>query len=302
VPAFESVTALAAGREPSVPRRPEWGTRGIIDYPKVVQPVLDKYCVECHRGPTPDGAVDLTGDKTRFFSMSYDNLVERGLVNYHNVFGLDHDENTPKSLGSLVSGICRYLDTDEHGGHQIPLDDRQRIYTWIDANVPYYGTYVYTRGETVGSRDAWGMERDRKGAKWTTDVLATFQRRCMSCHERRVYNPSLYGGWATVSSKIWTYRGITAHAFPWRYEMSALIGPELRINLTNPGHSLMLNAPLSEAAGGLGLCRSQQGTPYVFADRNDPDYRAILAAIEEGKRALYARPRVDMMAETVADR
>jgi len=152
-----------------------------------------------------------------FFNMSYDNLVERDLVNYHNVFGLDHDENTPKALGSLISRICDYIDTDEHSGHTIPLEDRQRVYTWIDANVPYYATYVYSRGETVGSRDAWRMGANMKGAKWTGQVRETFQRRCMSCHERRVYNPSLYGGPATVSSKIWTYRGITAHGFPWRW-------------------------------------------------------------------------------------
>ena len=293
-PADWSASSLAARREPSTPKRPDWGTRGIVDYVKVVQPVWDKYCIECHDGETPDGSVDLTGDKTRFFNMSYDNIVERDLVNYHNVFGLDHDENAPKTIGSLISKICDYIDTDQHSGHTIPLEDRQRVYTWIDANVPYYATYVYSRGETVGSRDAWGMGANMKGAKWTAQVRETFQRRCMSCHERQVYNPSLYGGPATVSSKIWTYRGITAHAFPWRWPTTAMIGPELRINLTNPSHSLMLTAPLAKEAGGLGMCRDKDGRPYIFADRNDPDYKTILAAIREGKAALYARPRVDM--------
>jgi len=302
VPGTQAYRSVLAGRRgPSVPDRPDWGTRGIVDYPKVVQPVLDKYCVTCHEGPTPEGGVDLTGDKTRFFSMSYDNLVERGLVNYHNVFGLDHDENTPKSLGSWVSKICPYVENDEHSGYDIPWEDRQRIYTWIDANVPYYGTYVYTRGETVGSRDAWGMGRDMKGAQWTLDILSTFRRRCMSCHERRMYNPSLYGGWATVSSRIWTDRGITAHAFPWRYQMSALIGPELRINLTHPSHSLMLTAPLTQEVGGLGICRKEGSTPHVFASKDDKDYQTILAAINEGNKALYARPRVDMSNETARE-
>ena len=287
-------TTLAARREPSVPKRPDWGTRGLIDYVKVVQPVWDKHCVECHAGPTPEGGVDLSGDKTRFFNMSFDNLVERGLVDYHNVFALDHDETTPASLGSLVSEICRYIDTPEHSKHEIPLADRQRVYTWIDANVPYYATYVYSRGETVGSRDAWGIEGNMKGAQWPRDILDTFNRRCMDCHRREVYNPALYGGGATVSSKLWTDRGITAHGFPWRYRLSALIGPELRINLTHPGHSLLLSAPLAEDAGGLGLCRDADGRPFIFADKSDPDYRAVLTAIEKGRQALYARPRVDM--------
>ena len=63
---------LAAHMPPRDLKPPEWGTDGILDYPSLVQPVLDRHCVECHSGPTPDGGYDLTGDKTRYFSMSYD--------------------------------------------------------------------------------------------------------------------------------------------------------------------------------------------------------------------------------------
>jgi hypothetical protein len=56
----------------------------------------------------------------------------------------------------------------------------------------------------------------------------------------------------------------------------------------------MLNAPLAKEAGGLGMCRSEDGKPYIFADKRDPDYQTILAAIEVGKEALYAWPRADM--------
>ncbi len=296
-PLAPAVVSIAAKRTASLPTRPDWNTRGIVDYQKVVQPILDRYCVECHEGPTPEGAVDLSGDRTRFFCASYDNLIERELVNYHNVFGLDHDETTPKSVGSYVSRLSKYLDTAEHSGHEISPVDRRTIHTWIDANVPYYGTYVYTRPATSGSRDGWGLGRGMQGAGWPHEILATFQKRCMACHKREVYNQSLYGGRATVSSKIWTNRGITAHGFPARTPMSALIGPELRINLTRPANSLMLNAPLSRDAGGLGLCRDEAGKPFIIADRNDPAYQTILQAIEKGSAALYAAPRVDMAAQ-----
>ena len=43
---------LAMRHGPSTPEQPAWGTAGIIDFPRVVQPVLDKYCVKCHSGPT----------------------------------------------------------------------------------------------------------------------------------------------------------------------------------------------------------------------------------------------------------
>ncbi|MCL2347723.1 MAG: DUF1080 domain-containing protein, partial [Planctomycetaceae bacterium] len=76
---------MALGKPPVQPQLPAWlvGRKrpnetldpGIIDYPSVVQPVLDKYCVECHNGARAEGGYDLTGDVTRYFSMSYDNLL-----------------------------------------------------------------------------------------------------------------------------------------------------------------------------------------------------------------------------------
>ncbi len=284
---------IAARRNPSTPKLPAWGTDGLLDFPKVVQPVLDKYCVKCHGGPTPKGGVSLTGDKTRFFSMGYDNLVERGLVHFTNVFALDHDDTTPKTVGSIVSKIRPYIEDPKHCGKVIPLADRQRIYTWIDANVPYYGTYTYTKVRGIGARDSWGCG-DRNG--WLKkQVWPTFEKRCYDCHKRTVHNQALYGtAAARISSKIWTDRGVTAHGFPGRYPMSGLVGPELRINLTHPSHSLLLTAPLAKAAGGLGMCKDKSGRSFIFKDAADPDYQAMLKGIEEGRKALLAIPRVDM--------
>ena len=59
-------------------------------------------------------------------------------------------------------------------------------------------------------------------------------------------------------------------------------------NLTRPERSLQLLAPLASSAGGLGLCGN------VFADRDDPDFGALLAGIEEAKRHLETITRFDM--------
>ena len=278
---------------PVMPRKPDWGTDGLIDFVKVVQPVLDKYCVECHAGPTPDGAVDLSNDKTRFFNMAYDNLIDRGLVYHLNVFAYGHNQNTPKTIGSFVSPIAKYLDTSEHSGHEIPWDDRLRVYTWIDANVPYYGTYTYTKVRGIGARDSWdGGNPDGWLRK---DLVPVFKRRCFDCHKRTVYNPAWYTpGAAVVTSKVWTPQGITAHGFPARYPMSGLVGPEFRLNLTHPEYSQLLTAPLAEEAGGMGLCRNEQGQPFVFKDASDPDYRTMLGALRQGAEQLKANPRMDM--------
>ncbi len=73
-------SAMALTREPSDLYRPTWA-EGNFDYVNAVQPVLDEHCVTCHSGIDPASGMDLTGDKTDWFNVSYDNLT-RGYVSW----------------------------------------------------------------------------------------------------------------------------------------------------------------------------------------------------------------------------
>ena len=65
--------------------------------------------------------------------------------------------------------------------------------------------------------------------------------------------------------------------------------------MTRPQFSRVLRAPLAAAAGGLDRCRKEDGqSAAVFAGKSDPDYAAMLKAIEQGRREMLANPRVDM--------
>ncbi|NQU23767.1 MAG: hypothetical protein HQ567_21000 [Candidatus Nealsonbacteria bacterium] len=290
----------ALRREASVPKYPAWTDHGVVDFNRVVQPVLDKYCVECHAGATPEAAVDLTGDKTHFFSMAYDQLLDRGLVHYIPIAGTGHAESSANTRGAMVSRIREYIETD-HSGRVLPAEARRRIYTWIDANVPYYGTYEVTDRRVVGGRDRWYVG-DTAG--WfQKEFVPVFNRRCMPCHQQVVtpqtynYNPG-GDGKLLVSSKLWTDTALSQFQLGHgRISFTGQIGPDHRINLTHPESSQMLTAPLPKKAGGLGLCRvlrqTEKGMPEPFADKNDPDYRAILRALEKGRDKLLANPRVD---------
>jgi len=72
-----SARPLAALRPAQELTQPEWGVCG-FSYPHIVQPVLDRYCVECHNARVPDGRVDLCGDRTDFFNVSYETLARQG--------------------------------------------------------------------------------------------------------------------------------------------------------------------------------------------------------------------------------
>ncbi len=282
---------LAANRPPSQPERPAGLIDGIVDFPTVVQPVLDKYCVECHGGGNPDGGLLLTGDKTRLFNMAYDNLLGRSrsyrqhdmatgemlaaerekgkpLVHFYFLLRTPTAVNRPLWTGSHASRLVDYL-TEDHCGQEIPAEARRRVYLWIDANVPYYGTYAHARPRSPGRRDlCTDTETGQFSAWFAKDFLEVYARRCQSCHGG-LPHPNSHG-------EIWGGR------LAW-------------INLSNPHHSPALTAHLAEDAGGRGVSTSSEGPPkMVFEDTADADYRRMLESIETGKANMLANPAADM--------
>ncbi|MCP4376684.1 MAG: hypothetical protein GY794_10985, partial [bacterium] len=145
---------------------PPWGA-GPVDFASQVQPVLDKYCAKCHSGPKPTGGIDLSGDKTWYFNMAYDNLVGRHLVKFYYKTPPNEETGSFKALstGSWVSPLTKIIESKHRStsaDHKpVNVDDQSRrlIYAWIDANAPYYGTYRHTRPGAPGSRLAWHGSR-----------------------------------------------------------------------------------------------------------------------------------------------
>jgi len=254
-------TILLAGCRPPLDLEPpEWGDGG-FDYSQVVQPVLDRHCVECHGPVDPAGGLDLTGSKTDFFNVSYDVLARqdqgpRGspYVNWIPTYnGQEWNilEVTPKSWGSPQSKLAELIlsgHPDEDGKPRVSLDEpaRRRILAWIDLNVPYYGSSETAYPENEGCRRIYPAELDGVLA----DVAA---RRCGGCHA---------GG--KISRREWT-------------------------RITDPQFNGFLLAPLAGSAGG-----SQRCGTAIFESADDPDYRAILATFQPVTEMLARRPRMDM--------
>jgi mono/diheme cytochrome c family protein len=290
-PPATSQMPLAARHRPLELQRTGWGQDGLVDFVSVVQPVLDKYCVECHHGADPAGGYDLSGDKTRFFNMAYDNLLGRSrsysqhnmdtgemlpeeqargkpLVHFYWLLRTPSAVNQPLWTGSHASRLLDYVDSD-HCGRKIPQEDRQRIYLWIDANVPYYATYAHTRPLSPGKRDlATDVATGQPSAWFAEGFLGVYNRRCANCHG--------------------SYPDPNDHSAIWDGRLAW-------INFTHPALSPALTAHLAKSAGGRGLDTPRDGqAPPQFADASDPDYQTMLRAIEEGKRLAEATPEADM--------
>ncbi len=108
-----------------------------LSYPILVQPVLDQYCVSCHGGAQPAGGVSLTGAIKDHYTVSYLALAPR--VPYSDN-GNGEPLSRPGRFGARGSSVMPLLLAGHHG---VKLDREaiERLATWMDANVLFYGTF-----------------------------------------------------------------------------------------------------------------------------------------------------------------
>jgi hypothetical protein len=293
--------SLAKG--PSRLQPESWGS-GYLDYPSMVQPILDKNCVSCHGGEKGiSGGMDLSGAWTEHFNISYENLVSRResqLVAYW-IAGIDCMNGTafwssqifaPRGHGSGAAPLAKLL-VEGHDGRLPDLTraERDMLMAWIDSNGLYYGTWDSTSAG-CGIKN-WAPTRDAL-------IAAMNNAGCMSCHGDK--------GKPAFFEEDW-------------------------FNLKDPEMSRILRAPLSAGQDGygLGLCRERKvdprrqrirqlvsgyahavqpveafarrqylppdldGEPVAsFASTADPQYRAMLEIIRNARQIALATPRIDM--------
>jgi hypothetical protein len=261
----------AFSRPPQPLEPPEWGVVG-FSYPHIVQPVLDTHCVSCHGPKDAPKGLDLSGDKTEFFNVSYEMLARMGTPSENSVEGASklkefsnpytkwiptyngQEENvleiTPKYWGSHASKLAEVVASghpDAQGKARIDLslEERGRIYAWIDLNVPYYATSDANR------MDARGCRYVEPGLDAALAEVAP--RRCAGCHEK-----------GNVPRRFFT-------------------------RVTHAENDPLLLAPLARASGGTQACGQA-----VFADTQDPDYQKLRAAAQKAEKALGLNPRIDL--------
>jgi formylglycine-generating enzyme required for sulfatase activity len=131
-----------AARKAPVDPAPWRGPKRGFSFVREVQPVLDRYCADCHNGQAgrpnlADGKIIPTSGGISPLPQSYVALhpyVRRNGPegDYHTLTPLEFHANT-----SLLVQMLR------KGHHQVKLDAEawDRLITWIDINVPAYGTY-----------------------------------------------------------------------------------------------------------------------------------------------------------------
>jgi hypothetical protein len=299
---------LAAKRAPSK-IEPIGGTPEIIDFPRDIQPILDRHCISCHNADKRDGGIDLCGDRGPTYSLAYYNLLLHRQVKdtaglkregARNVGGRPAGNDAPYEAFSSAAPLMKKIDGSHHDVN-ITAHERTLVRLWLDSATPYAGTYAAFGTGQIGGWWRANESIREMADKWpsTAPALDAMQRRCATCHQNRM--PRF------VTDQIDTGDG---HG-----DMEGWMRPVSRFsrhtifNLTHPEHSLALKAALAKTAGGYAVGTLPAPTPIpsdlamapkpfvhpvVFAEKTDPDYQAILAHIKAAGARLDEIKRFDM--------
>ncbi len=272
-------TVAAAAKVPHKPK-PLEGIPQVFDFPRDIQPILDKHCVSCHNPDNRKGKILLTGDHGPMFSHSYAYLTIYGQFadGRNRMYG----NYPPYAIGAYPSKLLRKA-LNEHGGAKLSEKEINYIRYWIESAATYPGTYASLGTGMIGGylENAQVINSDHQ---WPVSGVAAdaIHRRCSECHngqKRLPYKLSDEGGisfWQPdLNSKAITF---SRHCV---------------FNLTIPEKSIILMAPLANTAGGY-ASENEKSHPVIFKDTNDSDYQKILAMINAGKQKLDQIKRFDM--------
>jgi hypothetical protein len=141
----------ALRRAPSEPERGPTGSYP-IQFPLLVQPVLDSKCVDCHVKEKAPGLSGTIFDKTTGRSQAFETLKDYA-------WGMDGGNGSivkngrsysiPGQDGARVSKLYKIL-KDGHYELELTPEEWERIFTWIDCNSNYYGAYHDAEAQTKG--------------------------------------------------------------------------------------------------------------------------------------------------------
>jgi len=126
----------ALGRPASRVRPGPDGTKP-FSYPRLVQPVLDRHCIRCHRGPKAPRGIVLTGRPEGHYTASY-NVLARRVPSSNDTNG--ESLSRPGRFGARGSGVMTML-LKGHNKLALTGEEVERLATWMDTNALFYGTF-----------------------------------------------------------------------------------------------------------------------------------------------------------------
>jgi mono/diheme cytochrome c family protein len=257
---------LKATSRPPSRIEPVEGIPDVFDYPRDIQPILDRHCVGCHgyektrRGGPYSGKVMLSGDRGIFYNQSYAALRARRQV----ADGFNGNGNRPpRAIGTSARPLMKKI-AGAHNGVKLPAGERKMIHYWIESAGTFAGTYAALgKGFIFPRRPVVGRD--------------VHKRRCAACHRK---------GFPTSKDDPRTH---------WLYNLD---DPAKSVVLLAPlakgaGGWGMCRKDAGKKQQAADAQPDAKPKP-VFRDTSDPDYLAILAEVRKLSEELARNKRYDM--------
>jgi len=311
----KGLNSIAAGRAPNE-IQPIAGVPEIMDFPRDIQPILDRRCVSCHNAEKRSGGVNLTGDRGVTYSLSYYNLMlyqqikdgaGLGWPGVKDGKGEPLGNDAPYETFSSAAPLMKMIDGSHHDV-KLTAHEQTMIRLWLDSATPYAGTYAAFGTGQIGGW--WGLNKAVREMteKWpsTGPGRQAMEKRCGACHNERMPMYVTDG----VKLRHGDFEGFQRPTFRTsRHNI---------FNLTHPDKSLALMAALAKKSGGYAegelpdQVRARSGRPrgqrhirvgkkpqpfvhpVVFESKDDPDYQSILANVRAAGDRLNTIKRFDM--------
>jgi len=210
-----------------------------------VQPVLDRYCIECHGLGKTEDDIDLLGTleavtfpyptwpgpNKMIVSHAYESLMNCPELVAIAQRNFETDFSTPRDYfahAGTLAGMLLAGHPDERGNARVTLDQEsfQRMVDWLDTNAMFYGDYSWNKVE-------W-QKPSPEGEK------------ALRQHIHETFGQELAG-----------------------QPFAALV------NVAQPSESRILKAPLAAAAGGWG-----QNEMGGWSDTSHPGYQKMSRLVE----------------------
>jgi hypothetical protein len=268
-------TLTALQRPPSEIRPLEvMPPNGLYDYGRDIQPILDKYCADCHNSRKFAGGLALDSR-----SIGVGHHIGRTLL-------ARRTQRIDKLLISHMDG--------SHNKVQATEEEIALIRNWAYVQHQDSGTYGSFGMRSQATGFPWMNPRNdgynnRRGPNLSFDVTL-IEQKCDRCHfpNDRAQAPGKFAG------RLWPMADNSGHVW----------------NVHDPDRALLVLAPLAKEAGGLGLCQDRlanrkalrrlsgderkeelnsDAPAKIFTDKNDPDYQQLLAISRSVSKQMLER-------------
>lgn len=266
-------------RKPPVSPVPIAGIPEVMDFPRDIQPILDKHCLKCHNGDSRSGGRNLSGDQGSVYSHSYFSLVSGLQISD----GADSwiKRNGSRVIGDSSSELIKKI-LNRHHDVALNVDEINKIRFWINSGAAYPGTYAALGTGMIGRMYANNADRSITQDPRVAKAAQTIKESCISCH------PTLQQTICDEGPLTWWRSRGELHVSgqkPDNYLKEIKFVRHAIYNLTHPEQSALIKAPLSKEAGGYGLCVTKEGKP-VMESKDDPRYKILLDAVTASKEKL----------------